>query len=89
MVPLLDHKLYMRVFFRDGLEVVEEEGTGAGRARPFVAVLDNDFSTLQDESRMSVCLGRAKTRPEDWSGRCPCRHGRRGSVTENGAVTNA
>lgn len=30
MVPLFDHKLYVRVFFRDGLEVVEQEGTGVG-----------------------------------------------------------
>ena len=28
VVPLLDHELYVRVFFRDGLEVVEEEGPG-------------------------------------------------------------
>jgi hypothetical protein len=30
VVPLLDHELYVRVFFRDGLEVVEEEGAGVG-----------------------------------------------------------
>lgn len=28
LIPLLDHELYVRVFFRDGLEVVEEEGPG-------------------------------------------------------------
>lgn len=30
MVPLFDHKLYVRVFFRDRLEVVEKEGAGVG-----------------------------------------------------------
>lgn len=30
MVPLFDHKLYVRVFFRDRLEVVKKEGTGVG-----------------------------------------------------------
>ena len=30
IVPPFDHELYVRVFFRDGLEVVEEEGTGVG-----------------------------------------------------------
>ena len=28
MGPLLDHELYVRVFFCNGLEVVEEEGPG-------------------------------------------------------------
>lgn len=28
MVPLLDHELHVRVFFRGGLEVIEEEGAG-------------------------------------------------------------
>jgi hypothetical protein len=30
VVPPFDHKLYVRVFFRDGLEVVEKEGAGVG-----------------------------------------------------------
>ena len=30
LVPLLHHELYVGVFFRDGLEVVEEEGAGVG-----------------------------------------------------------
>lgn len=29
-VPPFDYKLYMRVFFGDGLEAVEEEGAGVG-----------------------------------------------------------
>ena len=28
MISLLDYELYVGVFFRDGLEVVEEEGPG-------------------------------------------------------------
>lgn len=30
VVPLFDHKLYVRVFFCDGLEVVEKECAGVG-----------------------------------------------------------
>ena len=56
VIPLFYDKLYVSVFFRDGLEVVEEEGAGVGRARPFVAVFENDFSTLGDEHRMTVGL---------------------------------
>ena len=75
----------MRVFFCDGLEVVEEKGAGVGRARPFVTVLENELSTLGDESVVSVRWGRTKARPEDWLGRCPGRHRRDDgeSVTED------
>ena len=66
----------MRVFFGDRLEVVEKEGAGVGRAGPFLAVLENDFSTLGDESSMSICLGRAETPPENRPRRCPGRHER-------------
>lgn len=30
IIPPFDHKLYVRVFFSDGLEVVEKEGAGVG-----------------------------------------------------------
>lgn len=65
----------MRVCFRDGLQVVEKEGAGIGRAGPFLAVLENNFSTLRNESCVPICLSRAETCPKNWSGRCPCRHG--------------
>ena len=50
VVPLLDHELYVRVFFRGRLEVIEEEGASVGRAWPLVAVLENKFPTLGNES---------------------------------------
>lgn len=78
VVPLPDDELYMRVFFCDGLKMVEKEGAHVRRARPFVAVLEKEFPTLRDEGRVTVCLGRTKTRPENWSRCCPHRHRRRG-----------
>lgn len=78
MVPLFDHKLDVGVFLRDWLKMIEEEGAGVCRTRPFVTVLEDDFSTLGDEDRMTVGLGGTKTRSENWSRRCPCRHRRTG-----------
>ena len=82
MVPLFHYELYVRVFFRNRLEVLEKESARVGRAGPFVAVLENDFPTLGDKNRMSIGLDRAKARPENWSGRRPCSHRRRGTVLE-------